>query len=1394
MLKKLPFAGSKTLITLGFIIFSFTSFAQEQCLSDILHQRLMQNDATYRSRMITEESIVQQKIAEKGSGSRSVTIYRIPVVVHVIHLGEAVGTGTNISDQQIYSAIKSINDAYRKSAGSIYDGNGVDAQIEFCLAQKDAVGNPSTGIIRINGSGTSDYATNGITTSGTNNETIIKALSKWDNTKYYNVWIVSEIDGNNAGGGTQGYAYFPGAGPTYDGAVMMYNAFGYDPTATLGYNLKSYTNLNMTFIHEMGHALNLYHTFEGDGTGSTCPANTACSTDGDLICDTPPHKRSASTCVADATANPCLGGGTAGDFQHNYMDYSAEACKNMFSAGQATRMQATLGTGGSRASLTSTANLTACGCDIPVVRFAVSSTTPCPGFPVQFTDESLNFPTSWSWTFNSGSPGTSTTQNPSITYNSSGSFDVTLQATVAGGSTKTLTKTAYINPPTPASLPFTENFEGTFPPTGWSVYSPDGAGVAWGTAGIHQWVKQAAPFNTGSTAGCAAMNCFNYNIAGISPDDLISKSISLSGMASATMTFKVAHKYFNNPANYDSLKVFVSTDCGSTYGAAVYNKSGLALANNNLFNTSYTPTATADWRTETVNLDAYAGQTIILKFVSYSKLGNNIYVDDINITGSTSGAAASVAISSSDADNTICAGSSVTFTATPTNGGTTPSYQWKVGATDVGTNSSTYTTTGLTTGQVVTCVMTSNMPGVTASPATSNAITTTVNASPAAPTAGSNSPVCAGSTINLTSNTVTGATYSWTGPSAFTSALEDPTRASSTTVMAGTYSVTVRVGGCTSAVATTAVVVNAKPATPTAGGNTPACVGGTLNLTSNTVVGGTYSWTGPNTFTSSLEDPSLSSLTTGMSGTYSVTVTVNGCTSAIGTKAIVVNTIPATPTAGNTTPVVCAGSTINLTASTVTGATYSWTGPSSYVSTSQNPARTSSTTAMSGTYSVTAKIGGCSSAAATTAVVVNAKPATPTVGGNTPACVGGTLNLTSNTVVGGTYSWTGPNTFTSSIEDPSLSSLTTAMSGTYSVTITVNGCTSTAGTKAIVVNTIPATPTAGSTTPVVCAGSTINLTSSTVTGATYSWTGPSSYTSISQNPARTSSTTAMSGTYSVTAKVGGCSSAAATTAVIVNAKPATPIAGGNTPVCVGSTLNLTSNTVVGGTYSWTGPNTFTSSLEDPSLSSLTTAMSGTYSVTVAVNGCTSAAGTKAIVVNTIPATPIAGSNTPVCVGASINLTASNVAGATYAWTGPSSFTSTAINPSRANATTLMAGTYSVTVKVGGCTSVAGTTAVVVGCSSAVNTGIVENPGAVIVDVYPNPNDGSFIIQLNVLEKTNYHLQIKNIVGQVVYQEKIDGGATTYSRFINISQYGAGIYFISLADEKDLEVIKKIIVQ
>jgi len=650
----------------------------------------------------------------------------------------------------------------------------------------------------------------------------------------------------------------------------------------------------------------------------------------------------------------------------------------------------------------------------------------------------------------------------------------------------------------------------------------------------------------------------------------------------------------------------------------------------------------------------------------------------------------------------VCTGQTLNLTASSPDVGVT--YNW------TGPNGFTSTLQNPTIPSVTVAASGTYSVTATVSGCTSVAgtITITVNPTPASPTAGSNSPVCVGSTLNLTASVVAGATYNWTGPNSFSSTTQNPSIAGITTAGAGTYSVTATsAAGCISTFGTTAVVVNPTPTAPTAGSNSPVCVGATINLTASNIASATYNWTGPNSFSSTTQNPSIAGATALMAGTYSVTATVGGCVSAFGTVTVTINPIPTTPTAGSNSP-VCVGATINLTANNIVGATYNWTGPNSFSSTTQNPAITGATALMAGTYSVTATVGGCVSAFGTTAVVVNPTPAAPTAGSNSPVCVGATINLTASTVVGATYNWTGPNSFSSTTQNPSIAGATALMAGTYSVTATVGGCVSAFGTTAVIVSPVPATPSASSNSA-VCQGATLNLTASNVAGATYTWTGPNSFSSSTQNPSIAGVTLAAAGTYSVTATVAGCTGAAGTTLVVVNPTPTAPTAGSNTPLCVGNTLNLTSSTVAGATYNWTGPNSFSSSTQNPSIANITLAGAGTYSVTATVAGCGSANGTTTVVVNPIPAAPTAGSNSPICNGGTINLTASIIAGATYSWTGPNGFTSALQNPSIAGAAPIASGTYSVTATVNGCTSVFGTTNVVVNLPPAAPTAGSNTP-------------------------------------------------------------------------------------
>jgi exonuclease III len=241
-------------------------------------------------------------------------------------------------------------------------------------------------------------------------------------------------------------------------------------------------------------------------------------------------------------------------------------------------------------------------------------------------------------------------------------------------------------------------------------------------------------------------------------------------------------------------------------------------------------------------------------------------------------------------------------------------------------------------------------------------------------------------------------------------------------------------------------------ATPSPSNNGAICSGQTLNLFANTTAD-SYSWTGPNSFSSTAQNPSIANATTAATGTYNLTVTSNGCTSAVGSTTVAVNQTPATPSPSSNGP-VCSGQTLNLFANT-TADSYSWTGPNSFSSSAQNPSIANATTAATGTYNLTVTSNGCTSAVGSTTVTVNQTPATPSPSNNGPIYSGQTLNLSANTTAD-SYSWTGPNSFGSSAQNPSIANATTAATGTYNLTVTSSGCTSAAGSTSVTVNPIPA--------------------------------------------------------------------------------------------------------------------------------------------------------------------------------------------------------------------------------------------------------------------------------------------------------------------------------------------------
>ncbi|MCS6905959.1 MAG: T9SS type A sorting domain-containing protein, partial [Bacteroidia bacterium] len=377
----------------------------------------------------------------------------------------------------------------------------------------------------------------------------------------------------------------------------------------------------------------------------------------------------------------------------------------------------------------------------------------------------------------------------------------------------------------------------------------------------------------------------------------------------------------------------------------------------------------------------------------------------------------------------------------------------------------------------------------------------------------------------------------------------------------------------------------------------------------------------------------------------------------------------------------------------VAGLTYHWAGPNNFRAVGSSISRRGVTPSDGGNYTVIATNGVCSSLAVTKNVVVLEAPTGISVQSNSPVCAGQNLVLEASEVAGATYSWSGPNGFSSTDRRVELADVSLSAGGYYTVVVSRGECGSEPIQVEVSVIPRPRTPVVSSNSP-VCSGRVLLLNASSVGGATYVWSGPMGWSSNEQNPSIGNVSTAMSGEYTVMTVVGNCYSAPAVVNVQVRQTPMAPVASAvQSVLCAGQSLQLQASGGVGGSYVWSGPNSFSSGLQNPVRNNVSTLDSGTYTVYVTQNGCRSEISSVQVVVHSVPVVGSILHNSPVCVGAELSLSVAPQQGASYLWSGPAGFSSTVHNPKIVDVSSLQGGVYSVVVIQNGCTSQVGTVTV-----------------------------------------------------------------------------------------------------
>jgi hypothetical protein len=623
------------------LIFFFLAFhtvnAQERCATVPYTKQLQQRNIIREDNARFEEWL-QRRMTERrirmDAQRQQATTYRVPVVVHVIHNGEPVGTGSNISDEQILSQIAVLNrdfqrlntDASNTPASFLPVAGSFD--IEFVLAKQTPEGLPTNGILRVQGTRTQ-------WTLNDNYE--LKSLSYWPAEDYLNIWVTTLASSY------VGFAQFPVSGlpglensstnRLTDGLVIHYDAFGSIEDGD--FNLDPQYNRGRTTTHEMGHFFGLRHIW-GDDESESDPCSGT-----DYVDDTPNQSLATNGCPTGTRV-------TCGveNMYMNFLDYTNDACMNLFTAGQVERMTTVLENSPRRASLlTSHAlldpepvadNLGIKKILAPSPAECVASVTPVielqnngtntvtstriqlvvDGTPVETKDFNISI-----------DPQESTTVSFSSQTISSGAtnflFEILLTNGVSDARVNDNVRSVDVVVPEFIGVPFNEPFATL--PSGWVINNPDGQ-ITWQVAGA----PSADPTNT-----ALKLNFYEYEDGRGELDLLTTPVFDLSSAAVAYISFDVSHAQFLG--SNDRLRVYVLTNCDDDLfnGTIVYDKAGSTLATVPGKNSPFTPTGSGDWRREIIDLTPWLGEASVqLVFAGTNDWGNNLYLDNISVVTS----------------------------------------------------------------------------------------------------------------------------------------------------------------------------------------------------------------------------------------------------------------------------------------------------------------------------------------------------------------------------------------------------------------------------------------------------------------------------------------------------------------------------------------------------------------------------------------------------------------------------------------------------------------------------------------------------------------------------------------------------------------------------------------
>ena len=569
------------------------------CGQHIVLKKLLE-DSVFKSFYEKEQKPLVNKSQNLNLNKRGI-VYKIPVVFHIIHNNgvEKIDRDQAIDALQILNRDLRALRADTATVDTLFKPLIADIEVEFVLATKSPDGSCFNGITMTES--VYSYNNGGINGSDQVNDIMMYNnvyQGNWPGNQYLNVFVCGSV-----GTGIAGYTNYPSGffGNTMNNGVWL----RHDYCGSIGTGSPSGSK---TFVHEIGHWLNLPHTW---GSTNEPGLATNCNSD-DGVFDTPNTIGSNWCNYNEVTCGPVAN-------IENHMEYSS--CRKMFTQGQKSRMRTALNsTTGGRSNLITPSNHFATGIDAPApfceVDFFANRYVTCSGDSIYFEDYSFHNPISWDWNFQGASPNTSNLESTYAKYQLPGVYDVSL--TASGDSINFITETKnesvvvmnYVGD----QLPYYQGFENI------NFNAPE-----WISNDLNWSITDEVSYN-----GSYCLKLQNQGLAEGTKQTLESKTLNLSDSSKAYFTFKYAYAR-KNSSNNDFLRILGSYDCGKTWATRkiIYTNQLITAADQSNFIPTY-----SEWKEANIVslIGPFCVSNFRFKFEFNSGGGNNLYIDNINIS------------------------------------------------------------------------------------------------------------------------------------------------------------------------------------------------------------------------------------------------------------------------------------------------------------------------------------------------------------------------------------------------------------------------------------------------------------------------------------------------------------------------------------------------------------------------------------------------------------------------------------------------------------------------------------------------------------------------------------------------------------------------------------------